>query len=106
MFSTLAKNFRRLLSAIKNDRVFNRVRGGFERRVEGQGIGWIGVEETASIVYAYVTMGIRFKVLSTKLGDDARRIVQERNDLEITYCVHALVCFDIRKKKFLNAVDA
>lgn len=107
MFSKLGSpKFRRSFSEIKNEEVFQRCRGHFERRIEVKGIGWIGVRETASIVEDYATLGIRSEVLLTKLGDDARRIVQEGNTQEITYCLHALICFDIRENELLKAVDA
>jgi len=105
MFSKLGR-MRREARAIKNDKVFNRVRGDFEKRLEDGGMGWLGIREAANVIHAHGVMGIRSKVVFKSLVDDTKRIVEEGDAHTISNCAYALARLGIRGNDFIQTLES
>ncbi|GMI49153.1 hypothetical protein TrCOL_g7717 [Triparma columacea] len=107
MWSKLGR-MRREARVIKNDKMFNRVRKDFERRVKDDGMGWLGVREVANVVHAYAVMSIRGSafVEAVESKDVVTKIMREGNPQQIANTIWAMARMGHEAPTLAGAIDS
>ncbi|GMH65213.1 hypothetical protein TrRE_jg9838, partial [Triparma retinervis] len=104
VFSKLGR-MSRTARSIKSDESFVALRKVFEKRLEEEGMSWMGMQAIGNILHAHGVMRLKSPAVYLALDSDAPRIVLSGLPRHISNCIYALARLGHSGSTFAAAVE-